>query len=141
MKTILIIALTLSSLMSFAQNKSTKMPPDTSKSRQMNFEVKTTEAVFKGGLDSISNYVIANIDFPDAALIDQLDGKIKASFNITAEGKVKNVRILSGVGYGIDEQVVKLLQNLEYKPAEVQGTPYESQQILTIPVSYLFFNE
>lgn len=138
MKTLFIIALTVASFVVSAQN--TNVSPDTNK-RQMNFEVKSTEAVFAGGLDSICRYVITNISFPEAAMKEQLVGKIKASLDISAEGNVEKVQIYSGVGYGIDEQVSKLLKNLKYKPAQAQGTPYRSQQILTLPVSYLYFNE
>jgi TonB family protein len=145
MKTILCIAFTVSCFFSLAQNnKNTIAPADSVngvKSKQINFEVKTTEAVFNGGIDSICRYVLAKLVFPEAAMKAQLIGKIKVAYDVTGEGKVENVKLFSGVGYGIDEQVMKLLLNLKYKPAEAQGTPYTSQQILTIPIAYSYFSE
>ena len=44
-------------------------------------------------------------------------------FTITEAGSVKDVEVLQGLGYGLDEAAVAAAQEFRFSPAEVDGQP------------------
>jgi protein TonB len=71
--------------------------------------------------------------FPDppierARLAAEIQGDVIVEVTIDAFGDVIETRLLSGVGHGIDEQVVATLRSWRFKPATIDGVPIASKQ-------------
>ena len=50
----------------------------------------------------------------------------------TASGEVHVVRILQGLGHGLDEQAVRAAEQIKFKPAQREGKPVDSNASLHI---------
>jgi hypothetical protein len=57
-------------------------------------------------------------------------GNIKVNF----DGKVLDVTSIEKVGFGIDEQLTKLIAQEKFEPATQNGVKYRSEIILDVPV-------
>jgi periplasmic protein TonB len=55
-------------------------------------------------------------------------GDVIVEVTIDEHGNIIATRLLSGLGYGVDERVVAVLQNWRYNPATRDGLPIPSQQ-------------
>lgn len=61
---------------------------------------------------------VARSDFPDG-----FQGDVIVEVTIDKLGNVINLKLLQGVGGGIDEKVMATLRNWRYKPATMDGEP------------------
>ena len=58
-----------------------------------------------------------------------------ASFIVEKNGKVSNIEIVRGLGYGCDEEVIRLLKMMPvWKPGKKDGKPVRVK--LSIPVQF-----
>ena len=58
--------------------------------------------------------------YPEAARAARIEGSVVMDVLIDANGFVVDVRVISGLGYGLDEAAVKAMKQFEFEPARVQ---------------------
>ncbi|TVQ42117.1 MAG: energy transducer TonB [Saprospirales bacterium] len=88
-------------------------------------------------------FVSENIKFPREARRRGIDGYVTAAFVVTQAGKIQNISIMEGVGYGCDEEVVRainLMNEMEERwiPARIDGQKVNSFFYLTVNFSTHF---
>ncbi len=65
-------------------------------------------------LRSFSN----RVEYPQQALDHEIQGSVVAKFNVDKDHKITDVKLVSGLGYGCDEQVINMLKTF---PGKVNG--------------------
>lgn len=58
--------------------------------------------------------------YPEAARNARIEGPIVLDLLISADGLVVDVKVISGLGYGLDEAAINALKLFEFEPARVQ---------------------
>ncbi|MEO7310031.1 MAG: energy transducer TonB [Chitinophagaceae bacterium] len=89
---------------------------------------------FPGGLDSLKSYIAGNTNYTDAAVDHDIEGVIRCQFIIGADGKVTEAGLLNNLGYGLDEEVLRVVRSMpDWIPAEDNGrkAPYRLIQTIT----------
>jgi len=66
-----------------------------------------------GGLQSIQNRLV----YPDSALKYCIEGKVYVLALIYSVGNVESARIIKGIGYGCDEEAIRLILSAKFSPA------------------------
>ncbi|TCD29196.1 TonB family protein [Pedobacter psychrodurus] len=66
---------------------------------------------FPGGYKALQEYFYKNIKYSEEALKNKVEGKIYFSFKIDYDGNVKDVKIVRGLGSGLDEIVKKVIKD------------------------------
>jgi protein TonB len=61
--------------------------------------------------------------YPAAARAAQIEGVVKFEATIDEEGRVTSVRILEGLGHGLDEATIEAIQQWAFEPALRCGKP------------------
>jgi len=61
--------------------------------------------------------------YTEAALKARIHGYVYLALTIEADGSVHDIRVLSGLGYGLDESALKALQTWKFEPALQDGIP------------------
>lgn len=90
---------------------------------------------FVGGQAMMMKYLANSIYYTDEAKEAGTTGKIYAQFTVTKAGEIRDVNILRGLGHGLDEVVVKVLEEMpNWTPGEQNGVRKDMQ--LTIPVKF-----
>ena len=59
------------------------------------------------------------IAYPKEARAAEVQGNVVVELLIDSLGKVRNVKLISGPGYGLNEAAVAALQSFEFEPAEI----------------------
>lgn len=67
---------------------------------------------------------VPDIDFPEAARKNGVEGTLKAVMTLGEDGKVRDLVINEGLPHGVTEAVTKALQNLYFQPARSHGKPF-----------------
>lgn len=78
-------------------------------------------------------FIVRNVIYPEIALENNIQGKMEVSFVIEKDGSVSNIKILKGLGYGCDEEVIRVVKRMpKWKPAILNGNFVRSQMILPV---------
>ena len=101
--------------------------------QELGLPVTVTYPSPKEGMKAFKEYIDTNLIYPKEAEKASISGKVKLGFTITAEGKVRDVEVLRSLGYGCDEEAIRLLKNgPDWFPKTVEGTPEDSERTIKI---------
>ena len=95
---------------------------------QNNLNIKALE---KCSLTNILETVFRNLKYPIKAVQNDIEGTVIVSFWISTAGKIENVKVLRGLGFGLDEEAIAVLKYLDkWQPAIKDESPVYSEFIL-----------
>ncbi|MHB8209442.1 energy transducer TonB [Mucilaginibacter sp.] len=93
-----------------------------------------------GGASAWSKFLSKNLRYPDMAIDQHIQGKVWVSFIIEADGKLSNFKVERGVGYGLDEEALRVLKLAPaWKPGIQNGHPVRVQY--NIPINFQLTDE
>lgn len=73
------------------------------------FDVVENAPRFDGGMEAWNNFLQENLSYPESARLNKAEGVVYVVFVINKEGKVENPEILRGVGHGLDEEALRVV--------------------------------
>jgi TonB family protein len=67
-----------------------------------------------------SKFIADSMRYPEAAIKNNIGGKVVLRFIINEDGSPENVQIKEGekIGYGIPEEAIRLVESMKWKPAK-----------------------
>ncbi|TSA51218.1 MAG: energy transducer TonB [Sphingobacteriales bacterium] len=65
---------------------------------------------FSGGQDSLISFLARNIQYPEKAKTDLLEGKVIAKFIVNTNGNVSDATILYDIGGGCGDEVLRVIK-------------------------------
>lgn len=71
--------------------------------------------VYEGGQEALKQFINNNLKYPIEALKLKIEGTIQVFFIIGNKGKVMEAKALNSLGYGCDEEAVRVIKLLEFK--------------------------
>lgn len=67
---------------------------------------------FPGGQDSMYKFIYANLKYPKKAKEKGIEGKVYIQFVVEADGSLSNIKVLKGLGYGCDEEAMRIIKKM-----------------------------
>ncbi|MEM6632094.1 MAG: TonB family protein [Bacteroidota bacterium] len=64
---------------------------------------------FPGGLSALNRFIQSEQQYPQVARENGIHGKVYLQFTVSESGKRENIKILRGIGYGCDEEALRLV--------------------------------
>lgn len=94
---------------------------------------------FPGGISALYRFLRDNLVYPEDARNMRIQGKVFVTFIIEKDGSVTHIRVLRPLGYGLDEEVVRVLKIMpRWKPGVQGGLKARVQY--NLPVSFKLAN-
>ena len=91
---------------------------------------------FVGNEDALYAYVSKNIIYPLKAKENNIEGRVVVRFIIEKDGAVSNIEILRKLGFGCDEEVIRLIKSMpKWIPGKQNGKPV--RVYFTMPISFI----
>jgi protein TonB len=88
-----------------------------------------------GGAAAWSKFLNRNLRFPAEAQDAGKSGRVLVSFVIEKDGRLSNIEIQNGVGYGMDEEALRVLKLAKpWKPGMQNGQPVRVRYV--IPMNF-----
>jgi TonB family protein len=101
------------------------------------FVVVEEMPVFPGGDEALMSYIAKNIQFPESAKAENIDGVVYASFIVEKDGQVSNPEIFRGLHPDCDAEVLRVLSEMPvWSPGKQRGNPVRVK--LVVPVRFKF---
>lgn len=66
------------------------------------------------------------------ARAEKIEGEVVLEAAFSAFGQVKVLRVVKGLGYGLDEAAIRAAEKIRYKPAQRDGEPYDTVATLHV---------
>ncbi len=92
---------------------------------------------FVGGRSALQRYLQKHLHFPAAALAAQVSGKVYVTFVVQADGRVGEVTVLKGLGYGTEEAAARVVREMPSWTPGMQN--HHSVAVrFTLPITFQF---
>jgi len=90
---------------------------------------------FPGGINGWSQYLSSTIKYPAEAKKNNVQGRVIVSFIIQKDGSLADIKVLRGVGSGLDEEAVRVIsESPKWKPGTKNREPVNVA--FTIPIQF-----
>ena len=88
-----------------------------------------------GGQPAIVAAIQKAVRYPPLALRNQVEGRVFVSFTVSAQGDVSDVKVVKGLGSGLDEESVRAVRTLpKFIPGKQNGRAVNVS--FTVPITY-----
>ena len=88
-----------------------------------------------GGQGAIVAAIQKAVRYPPMALRNQVEGRIFASFTVNPQGDVTDVKVVKGLGSGLDEETIRAIKTLpKFRPGKQNGRAVSVS--FTVPITY-----
>jgi TonB family protein len=106
--------------------------------------VGTGESIAYNGVFSVGSVTVRpqilgrpTPGYTDEARRNQIEGSVKVSVLLKADGTVFDIKVARGLGYGLDEKAIEAARQLRFVPAQKDGHPVSVRVSLDFKFSLL----
>lgn len=92
---------------------------EVSKDTEATFEVVEVMPEYPGGMEALIEYLGSNINYPDQAKQEGIEGKVFVNFIVEKDGSVGETKVIRGIGGGCDEEAIRVVSQM---PDWIPGT-------------------
>lgn len=93
---------------------------------------ETAVPTINGGMSGLSRYIAEQMKYPDAARYAAIEGTVKLAFVVEEDGIPSNISVEQSVGGGCDQEAIRILQTILWKPATKNGMNVRSKNSVDI---------
>lgn len=70
---------------------------------------------YPGGMKALKAFIGKNLQYPKEALKHKIEGMVAVRYEINYKGEVVKVKLISTLGYGCDEEAIRLVNLLKFE--------------------------
>jgi protein TonB len=86
------------------------------------FTIVEEMPVFPGGEKALSKFIKRNLSYPDDAKKNGVQGKVYVTFVVDAMGKIRDAKVMRGIGSGCDEEALRIVNAMPaWTPGKQKG--------------------
>lgn len=89
---------------------------------------------YPGGQQAMKNFIRKELKYPQEALDAKIEGSVMVQFTVDQLGEVAHAKIISGIGYGCDEEALRVVQALQFEANKNRG--YQSKTTQSIGIHF-----
>jgi protein TonB len=90
---------------------------------------------FPGGNLELRKYIAQNVNYPDIARENGIQGRVFVQFVVNTKGKVEKVKVVRGVDPALDREAIRVISNLpSWKPGSQRGKAVKVS--FTVPINF-----
>ena len=90
---------------------------------------------FSGGEKALFSFLSNNINYPAAARKAGAEGLVVVTFVVTANGDIQDVKILKGLGFGTEEEAIRVIRKMpSWSPGRQNGRAVPVR--FTLPIRF-----
>ena len=90
------------------------------------------KAEYPGGSEALKKFIKNNLHYPKEALMHRVEGSVFCRYEVDEYGKVHNILVINGLGYGCDEEAERIIWLLKYSQIRNRGMKVNTKFKLTI---------
>lgn len=79
------------------------------------------QPVYPGGSKAMDEFIRKHLQYPEEALKQKVEGTVAVEIDIDIFGKVSAAKVKHGIGYGCDEEAIRLVNLLQFDKKKYKG--------------------
>jgi len=87
---------------------------------------------YPGGTEALKLFIKQTLTFPKEALREGITGMVTIGFSIDHKGRVSDLKVLKSVGFGCDEEALRIVSLLQYSVPHNSGVRVRFHKKLNI---------
>lgn len=104
-------------------------------SNQKTYVIVDEMPVFPGGDQELIKYISDNLDYPQEAMENGVQGRVFVKIIVEPNGSISNAKIIRGLGYGCDEEAIRVIESMpNWKPGMKDGEAVRVN--MSVPVNF-----
>jgi TonB family protein len=76
---------------------------------------------FPGGKEAYQQFIKDNLIYPEQALSKKVEGSVYLVYNVNNIGEIEDAVVTKGIGFGCDEEAIRIIRLMKYDPARNRG--------------------
>lgn len=97
------------------------------------FEIVEEQPEFPGGMEGFMKYLSKNINYPESAVDNGIQGKVMVRFVVERDGSATQVEIMKGVDPALDKESIRVVKAMpKWKPGKQQGKTVRTRFIVPV---------
>ena len=98
------------------------------------------QASFPGGLSALVEWLSANMQYPERARENGVQGKVIVDFVVNADGSIGEVTVEKGVDEDLDNEAIRVVKSMpRWEPGKVDGQAVNCY--FRLPLSFIVNDE
>lgn len=91
---------------------------------------------FPGGETSLNKFVEDNLQYPQQAIDNEVEGRVLITFDVDENGKIYRPNVVSDkIGYGLEEEALRVIKSMpQWTPGKLKGKNVKTT--FTLPIVY-----
>lgn len=91
---------------------------------------------YPGGENELRKFIENNIEYPQRAMDNEVEGTVKVFFSVDEQGKIYTPTIISQkIGYGLEEEAMRVIAMMpKWNPGQIKGRNVKTK--FSIPITY-----
>lgn len=86
------------------------------------YSMVSEQPSFPGGMQEMMKFISENRKYPAEAKAKDIHGKVIVAFVVERDGSLSDVKIRRGIGYGCDEEAIRLIKSMpKWTPGKQNG--------------------
>jgi len=88
---------------------------------------------YPGGKKAFIAYINQQMRYPEEALKAGIEGDVLLTYEVNDNGEVLSPQVKHGIGYGCDQEALRLISSLRFSSAQNRGVRVKSRFTTRIP--------
>lgn len=111
----------------------TPLNEESGEGEEVVFTVVEDEPEFPGGMEAMYQYLVSNVQYPEAAKEKKVTGKVYVSFVVERDGRITEVKLLRCPDETLGEEAMRVVKAMpRWKAGRVKGKKVRAQYVLPI---------
>lgn len=111
--------------------------PHPESARDLDEPLRVVEVMpeYPGGQQAMFAYIGKELKYPEAAIESNVEGAVVISFVVERDGSIGDVKVLRGIGFGCDEEAVRVVKSMpNWTPGQQGGKAVRTS--FNLPIRY-----
>ncbi|MDE7412757.1 MAG: energy transducer TonB [Muribaculaceae bacterium] len=92
-----------------------------------------TAPEFPGGMSQLMSYLASKIHYPEAAALNDIQGRVKVNFVVNKDGTIGDVKVIEGVDPDLDKEAIRVVKRMpNWIPGRKDGKPVKCYYNVTV---------
>jgi TonB family protein len=87
---------------------------------------------YPGGRKALDEFIRTNLQYPEEAIKNKVQGTVNVKYDFDVHGKVIKAEVTHGIGYGCDEEALRLVKLLRFPKKVYRGLHVIFHQVISI---------
>lgn len=78
---------------------------------------------YRRGKESLEDYITGNLEYPQEAIDNNVEGTVDIGFAVDDKGKISDVKVIGNkIGYGLEDEAIRVISEMpKWNPGQVKG--------------------